>query len=204
MRPPTDANSIFVEATVGCTHNKCIFCNFYNGYPFRMAPLRQIEEDLREVRHRWPRQKHIWASGGNPFALATNKLLEIGRLMQKYIPGASIATYARIDDLKRKSVEDLKNIKAVGFNNIVIGVESGDDQVLSFMNKGYTPADILEGCRKLEEAGMLYRIIYLGGIAGKGRGVESARISAELFNKLHPHFMFLTTVSVLPDTKLYE
>lgn len=72
------------------------------------------------------------------------------------------------------------------------------------MNKGYTAAEILDACKKLEEGGMDYRIIYLGGIAGRGNGVESARKTAEIFNQIHPHFMFLTTVSVMQNTPLYD
>ena len=120
------------------------------------------------------------------------------------MPQAEINTYARVDDLKRKTVDDIKALRAVGYNSIVLGLESGDDEVLKNMNKGYTSQEILDGCRKLEEGGMDYRIIYLGGLAGRGKGVESARRTAEVFNQIHPFYMYLTTVSVLPDTPLYD
>lgn len=204
VRPQTDAYSVFVEVTVGCTHNSCKFCNFYKGFPFRVAPMEQIEEDLQEARRRWPKAKHVWASGGNPFALSTTKLLAIAKLFKKYMPQAEINTYARVDDLKRKSVADIKALRAAGYNSIVLGLESGDDEVLKNMNKGYNSQEILDGCRKLEEGGIDYRIIYLGGLAGRGKGVESARRTAEVFNQIHPFYMYLTTVSVLRDTPLYD
>lgn len=108
VRPPTDANSVFIELTVGCTHNACKFCNFYKGFPFRVAPMSQIESDLQEAHRRWPNAKHVWANGGNPFALSTSKLVEIGKLFNKYLPKAAIATYARIDDFRHKTAEDIK------------------------------------------------------------------------------------------------
>lgn len=204
VRPYTDAQSLMVEVTVGCTHNSCTFCNFYQGYPFHVAPLSQIEADLQEAARYNPGIRQIWASGGNPYALSTAKLLEIGALMKKYFPKARISTYARVDDLCRKSVAEMRELKEAGFADIVIGIESGYDPVLKAVNKGYTAQDILTGCQRLEEAGVAYRIIYLGGLAGHGQGEKAALASAKLISQLHPYYMFLSTVAVLPGTKLYQ
>lgn len=204
VRPQTDANSVFIEVTIGCSHDGCTFCNFYNEFPFRVAPLEHVEADLKEASIRWPDAKNVWASGGNPYALSTNKLARLAELFRQYMPQAKISTYAHIKDLLRKSVDDMKYLKNLGFGDLVIGVESGDDDVLKDTNKGYTSADILEGCHRLDKAGVSYRIIYLGGLAGKGKGVESAIKSAGIINQINPYYMYLTTASVLPDTKLYE
>ncbi len=77
IRPGTDANSLFIEVTAGCSHNACTFFNFYKDIPFYVAPLSQIEEDLKEAKQKWPDVKDIWASGGNPFALSTNKQIAV-------------------------------------------------------------------------------------------------------------------------------
>ncbi|MGI6010318.1 MAG: radical SAM protein [Ruminococcus sp.] len=204
IRPQTDADSVFIEVTVGCTHDSCTFCNFYHGYPFRVAPIAQVEEDLKEASRLYPHAKKVWASGGNPYALSTEKLAELARLFKKYLPEGRISTYARVDDLLRKSVEEMRFLKELGFEDIVVGIESGDDEVLAHVNKGYTAADILEGCKKLEEAGVDYRVIYLSGLAGHGKAYDSALKSARILNQLHPYLMILTTVAILPDTKLYE
>lgn len=204
VRPQTEADSIFIEVTVGCTHNSCTFCNFYKDYPFRVAPLAQVEADLKEAASDYPNAKKVWASGGNPFALSTDKLIVLAKLFQKYLPKAKISTYARVNDLYQKSVEDIRYLHELGFDDIVLGIESADDEVLSHVNKGYTAANILSECRKLEEAGMEYRVIYLGGLAGSGNGVRSAKKTVEVLNQLHPNYMFLTAVAVLRDTKLYE
>lgn len=204
IRPPTDAASLFIEVTAGCSHNACTFCNFYKDTPFMMAPLSQIEADLKEAKRDWPDAKNIWASGGNPFVLSTEKQIEVWDLIKRYYPDARISTYAIISDFKNKSVEDIKKIKEHGLDEIMIGIETGDDEVLRFVNKGYTAADILEAGRKMDEAGITYRMIYLGGLAGKGKLVESAKQSAKIFNQIHPYYMMLTNVSVLPGTKLFE
>ena len=204
IRPQTDADSLFIEVTAGCSHNACTFCNFYKDTPFMAAPLSQIEEDLKEAKREWPNAKSIWASGGNPFVLSTEKQIAVWDLMKKYYPDARISTYATISDFKQKSVEDIKKIKAHGLDEIMIGIETGDDDVLSFVNKGYTAQDILDAGKKMDEAGITYRMIYLGGLAGKGKLVESAKKSAQIFNQIHPYYMMLTNVSVLPGTKLYN
>lgn len=169
-----------------------------------VAPLSQIEADLKEAKRDWPDAKNIWASGGNPFVLSTEKQIEVWDLIKRYYPDARISTYAIISDFKNKSVEDIKKIKEHGLDEIMIGIETGDDEVLRFVNKGYTAADILEAGRKMDEAGITYRMIYLGGLAGKGKLVESAKRSAKIFNQIHPYYMMLTNVSVLPGTKLFE
>lgn len=204
VRPFTDAESVMLEVTVGCTHNACTFCNFYEGVPFQIAPMEQIEEDLQEVRSYNPHVQNVWAAGGNPYALSTEKLSEIARLIRKYLPEARISTYARVDDLVRKSVADMKYLKNLGIEDLVIGIESGYDPALSFVNKGYTAEDILTGCKKLEEAGVDYRLIYLGGIAGSGNGEKAAHATAEILNQLHPYYLFMSTVAILPGTKLHQ
>lgn len=78
IRPQTDADSLFIEVTAGCSHNACTFCNFYKDTPFMVAPLSQIEEDLKEAKREWPNAKSIWASGGNPFVLSTEKQIASG------------------------------------------------------------------------------------------------------------------------------
>ena len=185
IRPQTDADSVFIEVTVGCTHDSCTFCNFYDGYPFRVAPLEQVEADLKEAAQYNPHAKKVWASGGNPYALSTEKLAVLAKLFKKYLPEGRISTYARVDDLLRRSVEDMRYLKQLGFDDIVVGIESGDDEVLAHTKKGYTAADILEGCKKLEQAGVDYRVIYLGGLAGHGKAHKSAKKSAALLNQLH-------------------
>lgn len=204
VRPQTDVDSLFIEVTAGCSHNTCTFCNFYEDTPFWIAPLEQIEADLQEAKRYQPYVKNIWASGGDPFVLSADKQIAVWDLMRRYYPDARITTYATINDIKHKTVDDIKRIKEHGLDEVMIGIESGDDDVLKAVNKGYTAADILTECHKLDAAGMTYRMIYLGGLAGKGKLIESAKKSAAIFNQIHPYYMMYTNVAILPGTKLYE
>lgn len=203
IRPQTDANSLFIEVTAGCSHNSCTFCNFYKDTPFWVAPLSQIEADLKEAKSKVSNVDKIWASGGNPFVLSTEKQIKVWDLMKRYYPNSRISTYAIITDFRNKSVEDIRRIKEHGLDEIMIGIETGDDEVLKAVNKGYTSTEILEACEKMDKAGMTYRMIYLGGLAGSGKLEESARKSAKIFNQIHPYYMILTNVSILPGTPLY-
>ena len=124
-----------------------------------VAPLSQIEADLKEAKEKWPDARKIWASGGDSFALSTEKQIAVWDLMRTYYPKARISTYAIISDFKHKSVEEICKIKAHGLDEIMIGIESGDDEVLSFVNKGCTSEEIIE-------AGLPYEVIFFSGLGG--------------------------------------
>lgn len=204
VRPFHANERIMLEVTVGCTHNRCKFCSFYKNTPFRVAPMSQIEEDLQEIKRRYPGAKSLYALGGDPFTLSVHRLKEIGNLITQYLPGASISTYARVTSITPKSVEELKELRAIGWNDLAIGIESGDDEALSIMNKGYTSADILRECKKLEEAGINYYFIYLGGLTGRGNCERNALNTAAVVNQLHPCCMYLSSLMVIPGTELYD
>ena len=204
VRPPHEANSVLLEVTVGCTHNQCRFCTFYRDTKFKIAPMSQIEEDLKEAKRINPNAKRVYAVGGDPFSMSVSRLQAIGSKIKEYLPKANIGMYARITSIKNKSVEELKELRAVGINDLVIGIESGDDDVLKMVNKGYTSDEIIQECLKLEAAGIAYRVIYLGGLAGHGKGEKNAIKTANVFNQLNPTFMYLTTVTIFNDTDMYK
>lgn len=204
VRPPHEAFSILLETTVGCTHNSCSFCNFYKGFPYHPVPLSQMEADLKEAKRVRPNEDHVWLSGGDPFSASVKRLESWADLVHRYYPDAYIACYARIDSTFKKSVDDLRHLHEIGYDDIVIGVESAWDEVLDHVNKGYTAADVLRECKKYEEAGIRYRVIYLSGLAGHGKGEQNARITAQALNQLHPTFMYLTSVTVVHDSELWQ
>ena len=193
-----------LELTTGCTHNRCKFCTYYRDVPFRIAPMSQIEEDLQEVSRYNPSAKNVYALGGDPFTLSFRRLKEIGTLIKQYLPEANIGTYARITSITPKSVEELKELRAIGWKDLYIGIESGDDEALSLMNKGYTSADILRECRKLDEAGINYHFIFIGGLAGHGNCERNARNTAAVMNQIHPVYLSFSSLMVVPGTELYD
>lgn len=222
-RPPYEAASLLIEVTAGCTHHKCKFCTLYEDLPFkfRMSPIEDIEADLKEAQifFHSPQRKsenklfgrtenhccRIFLTGANPFVLKADKLLAIAKLIKKYFPdNKSIGCFARITDITLKSEEELALLSQAGFDNLTIGIETGDDKALSFMNKGYSSQDILLQCKRLDRADIGYSFFYLTGISGAERGETGARLTAELCNKLHPKRIGANMLTIYPNSELYR
>lgn len=209
-RPPYEAGSLLIEVTAGCTHHVCKFCTLYHDLPFRfrMSPLEDIEADLREAREAlraWKsgRVERVFLVGANPFVLQVSRLREIARLVHAYFPAcASIGCFARVTDITPKTDDELRGLRSLGFDGLTIGVESGDDEALTFMNKGYHAADIIDQTQRLDRAGISYSFFYLAGIAGAGRGEEGAAESAKVFNLTHPRLIGSSMLTVYPESGL--
>lgn len=223
-RPPYEAASLLLEATAGCTHHKCKFCTLYHDLPFsfRMSPLEDIESDLREAQllgadpmamlsarlQGLPRPeavRRVFLTGANPFVLQYERLMRITELVGQYLPSVkTIGCFARITDVTLKSDEELAALRRAGYDGLTIGAETGDDRALAFMRKGYTAADILTQCRRLEAAGIHYSFFYLVGVSGAGRGEAGAKATAQLWNQLHPERIGVNMLTIYPDSELYE
>lgn len=204
-RPPYEAWSALLQVTAGCTHNKCKFCTLYSDVPrFRMSPISEIEEDIRELYRYAPDTTRLFLTGANPFVLSTEKLKEIARTAKQYLQRlTSVGCFARVTDITPKTVAELKELRAMGYNKITIGVETGDNTALDFMRKGYHADDIIEQCRKLDYADIEYNFFYLTGISGSGSGNTGAEKTAEVFNCLSPKIVGASMLTVYPDSELY-
>ena len=223
-RPPYEASSLLLEVTAGCTHHKCKFCTLYHDLPFkfRMSPLADVESDLQEAQL-WstdtisiltPRLQGIpmpdqiqrtFLSGANPFVLKYERLIAIADLIRQYIPTMkTIGCFARITDIALKSDEELEALCRAGYDGLTIGIETGDDEALQFMNKGYTAADIVKQCQRLDQAGIHYSFFYLVSISGAGRGEIGAKATAAVCNQLHPTLIGVNMLTIYPDSELYQ
>ena len=223
-RPPYEAGSLLLEATAGCTHHKCKFCTLYSGLPFRfrMSPLEDIESDLQEAQLRQtdpmtaisarlqgfqkpePVQR-VFLTGANPFVLKYDRLMEIAALLHKYLPSVkTVGCFSRVTDIALKSDEELSALRRAGYDGLTIGIETGDEESLQFMNKGYAARDIRTQCRRLDDAGIHYSFFYLAGISGAGRGETGARATAEVCSALHPMRIGVNMLTVYPDSELYQ
>ncbi len=211
-RPPYEASSLLLEVTAGCTHHRCKFCTLYTDLPFkfRMSPLEDIEADLREAQKMYRpfigrKPARTFLTGANPFVLKYDRLMEIAELIHKYFPGMeTIGSFARVTDVTQKSDGELTALHEAGYDRLTIGIETADDEALKFMNKGYFAADILEQCKRLEQAGIRYSFFYLTGISGAGRGEIGAKATAAVCNKLHPLLIGANMLTIYPDSKLYQ
>lgn len=204
-RPPYEAHSVIIQATSGCTYRKCRFCSLYKDECFRMSPMKEFEEDLEEIKRYQPYARRIFWTGANPFAMNYENLKLRALTARDYlIKCQTMAMFASIRDIKDKEVWQLRKLRAMGINGLSIGTESGDDGTLELAGKGYTADDILEQCRKLDEAGIEYYFVYMTGLAGKGRGCQNAVNSARLFSQLNPYFISVDSLTLFSDTELYR
>lgn len=222
-RPPYEAESLIIEATAGCTHHRCKFCTLYEDLPFkfRPSPMGHIEADLLEAQtwYHDPLRKaeerlfeideascnRVFLAGANPFGLRARRLLEIAGLARKHFPGCgSIGCFSRITDVAMKTDEELRELAAAGYNGLTIGVETGDDEALAFMGKGYEAKDIVDQCARLDTAGISYAFFYLVGISGKERGIEGARRTAEVVNRTNPWLIGANMLTVYKSSELYQ
>lgn len=203
-RPHYEAHSVIIQATSGCTWQKCRFCNLYKGECFCMSPMDEFEEDLAEIKRYQPNARRIFWTGANPFAMSYENLKLRALTVRDYlIKCRNIAMFASVRDIMDKDVGQLKKLRAMGINGLSIGTESGDDDTLALAGKGYTAADIAEQCGKLDEAGIEYYFVYMTGLAGRGNGYRNAVNSAGLFNSLNPYFISVDSLTLFPGTELY-
>lgn len=222
-RPPYEADSLIIEATAGCTHHRCKFCTLYEDLPFkfRPSPLGDIEADLLEAQTWYhdplrkaeehlfelhgARASRVFLAGANPFGLKARRLLEIAELVRTYFPGCeSVGCFARITDVAAKTDDDLAELAAARFDGLTIGVETGDEVALAFMEKGYGAEDIVEQCARLDAVGISYAFFYLVGISGAGRGIEGARATAAILNRTSPWLIGANMLTVYQSSALYE
>ena len=206
-RPPYEAYSLLIQVTAGCTHHLCKFCTLYEDLPFKfkLSPFSEIEQDLAEASKYYHKVPRVFFTGANPFVLSTEKLKTLAKMVKEYFPKyETIGCFARITDITPKTVEELRGLRALGYDGITIGVETGDDEMLAFMNKGFQSKDTIEQCKKLEAANISYNFFYLTGISGAGRAEIGAKETAKVFNQLHPRIIESSMLTIYKNSELYE
>ena len=194
-----------LQITQGCTHNRCKFCTMYRDVPFKMQPMEWIEQDLQEIASIAPNTRTIQLLSANPLAMTYDKLAPILEMINRYLPKMEyIYAATRVTDIRNKTVEQLKSLKDMGLREISLGIESGDDWTLERINKGYTSADILEQCHKLEDAGIDYWMTFLNGVAGREHSHGHAVNSAKIFSQCKPMLVGTGGLTLFPGTPLLE
>ncbi len=204
-RPPYEAASFLLQVTHGCSHNRCSFCTMYRDVPFSVETDEGIERQLAWARARCPEQNRVFLENGDPFALPAERLIGIAEMIRAYLPKVeTIAMYASVKNLKSKSDEELLRLRACGVNNLNVGVESGLDEALAMMNKGYDAQDAFRELERLGRAGIAYGANVIIGCAGPDRRLENAAATAELLNRTKPYLIFTGTIHADPGCPLYE
>jgi len=206
-RPPSEAESLLIQATLGCPHNKCTFCGMYKGKKFAIRSIKDIKEDILSARDFYGADAihSMFFPDGNTIIIKAKELEEIFRFSYKTFPNLKrITLYASAKFLKFKSLEDLKMLKAAGLKRIHKGLESGSDKVLDKIQKGADSAAMIETGKRVKEAGIELSEYVLVGIGGKELWSEHALGTAKVLNAINPDFIRLRTWVPVPIAPLYK
>ncbi|MBS3755724.1 MAG: radical SAM protein [Desulfobacterales bacterium] len=202
-RPPVEADTPLLQVTVGCAHNSCRFCSMYRDVKFRMCKLEEIAEDLQEARQVYRHAPRIFLVNGDAFVLSKNRLKPILKLIHQYFPECETVTmYASIQNIAAKSDEDLVELKVLGVNDLYVGIESGYEKAVSFINKGYTIDEARKQLKRLNKDGIRHAELLMLGVAGAGEGITNARETAKILNETMPFLVWVGTMGVFEGTEL--
>ena len=203
-RPPFEADSLLLQVTDGCSHNKCTFCYMYHDVPFRVRPMEQVIRDLDEAAGLMPFLDRAFLENGDAFVLSADHLEEIAGEIRRRLPKVgTISMYASILNIRSKTDEELRRLRACGINELNIGVESGYDPALEHLKKGYTAAEATHELARLKEAGIDYGLNIILGCAGAEHARDNAEATADLLNAAQPYLLFTGTLHAEPGCELY-
>ena len=197
-RPPSEAHSLLVQATIGCPHNLCTFCTVYKGersVKFRIRPVEEIKEDLRRAhQHLGDSVETLFFPSGNTIIMRTDDLAEICRYAHELFPSLRrITIYASAQYIHRKGLQDMKVLAEAGLSRVHVGLESGDDVVLQRTRKGATSEVVIEAGRIIKEAGIELNEYVVLGLGGKERTREHIRETVRVLNAIDPDVIRLRT-----------
>lgn len=205
IRPPSEAGSVIVQATLGCSHNSCTFCPTYIDKPFREKELDAIFEDIEVFKRHEPGARRVFLADGNALVMDTTKLLKIlDRLNEAFPRLQRIGIYANARDINRKPHKDLESFAKRKLGIFYMGLESGSDEVLRLVKKGATAASMVEAVRKGQEAGIKASVIALVGLGGKDLSREHAVETGKIASAMSPRFLSFLTLMIVPGTPLYD
>lgn len=202
-RPPYEADSLLLQVTSGCSHNRCTFCSMYQDVPFEVSPIEEVEEDLAYAAKHAALYDRVFLVNGDAFCLSFERLSEIAELVHRYLPHIkTIGGYASINNVLAKSEDELRKLTQMGYADFNIGLESGLDDVLAYMNKGYTLAQAREALARLNAADMPFNLNIITAAAGRGRCLEHAEANARIVNEAQPTLVFVSPLHIDPGAQL--
>lgn len=204
IRPPSEADSLLLQVTTGCSHNRCTFCPTYKGQQFRIKTFSEIDEDIREAGSAMS-VRRIFLCDGDALIIPQPRLLEILVSIQKHILGVErVGLYANAKSILRKSPEELAALRVLGLGIVYMGVETGNGELLRKIAKGATPAQMIEAGKRIKEAGMTLSVTILLGIGGIEKSIEHALDTAAILTEIDPDFVGALTLMLVPGTPLHD
>jgi radical SAM superfamily enzyme YgiQ (UPF0313 family) len=202
-RPPIEADTVLLQVTQGCTHNKCTFCTMYKDIQFHMESLEQIEKDLIEAKEIHSSLERIYLLNADPFALSANILKNITDLIIQYFPMIKVITmYAAVRNIKSKSDEELLMLKRNRIDELWVGVETGNEESLNLMNKGHNLNDAYIQLERLNKVGIKHNDMLILGEGGANTYLQCAKDTVKLVNKTKPNLIGFATMGLFQGSKL--
>jgi radical SAM superfamily enzyme YgiQ (UPF0313 family) len=205
-RPPSEARSLILQATVGCSHNACIFCVSYKQKQYRVRGAEGLQSDLDSIPDTYKqRVRRVFLADGNALAMQTVELIETLEVLKSELPSLErVGIYGYAKDARDKSVNDLRRIKDAGLGIVYLGLETGDDELLRWSRKGVDSEENIKACRKIREAGIPLSLTIILGLGGLGNSERHAQATASVLNEIDPEYVGALTLMTPPGTRISE
>ena len=204
-RPPSEAHSLIVQCTLGCSHNKCAFCIMYKEKQFSINPVEQVLSDLAEARSYYTSIERIFLADGDALILPMDYLLQVLDFIRRYFPECErVSAYASTKALMRKSDEELKTLRERGLQMVYVGLETGLEPLLKKYDKGVTAEEIIEHSLRAKAAGMTLSVTAINGMGGKEQSEEHAIATAEALSRIKADYVAMLTLRVYSGTPLHD
>lgn len=204
-RPPSEADSLIFQVTLGCSWNQCLFCGMYKGKHYQVRPWEAIEKDIIEMSHTQPHAQRIFLADGDALGVESNHLIKVMTLInEKFKRLERIGIYAGPTNLRDKTLAELKTLRELKLDVLYLGIETGNDALLERIHKGANSREFIAGARKAIEAGLRLSTIILLGLGGVEGSMLHAKDSAKVVNAIDPQFLACLTLMLGPYQSLYE
>ena len=205
IRPPSEANSILLQVTVGCSRNKCTFCGTYQGERFKIKPDSVVMADIAFAARYARRQRRVFLCDGDALIIPQQRLLKILAAIGEQLPWVTrVGAYANAKSLDLKTPIQLAELRAKGLGILYMGLESGDDQTLKMIHKGADAEHMIAMGRKARAAGFKLSVTVLLGIAGRERSQIHAQATGRVLSAMDPNYIGALSLMLIPGTPLYE
>ena len=202
-RPPSEAYSLIVQVTYGCSHNTCAFCSMYKEKRFALRPLNEVLEDFQLARQRYRSVRRVFLADGDALIRKASELYTILDTIRELFPECErVTSYASPSSIRLRTEEELRTLWEKGLTMVYMGLESGSDKVLTLMRKGHSAAEIIEMGQKVRRCGMALSVTAITGLGGPELLEEHAVDTAKAFNAMNPEYIGMLTLMVEPGTPL--
>ena len=204
FRPPSEAYSILLQVTTGCSHNKCTFCGMYKGSRFTIKDDATIMGDIDFAAHHCRNQNRLFLCDGDALIIPHERLVTILRTIREKLPWIErVGSYANTKSIRMKSLEQLRELRDLGLTIAYMGLESGDDVTLAKIEKGADSARMIEMGKKIRAAGIRLSVTVLLGIAEKERSAIHARETGRVLTAIDPEYVGALSLMLTPGTPIY-